>query len=80
MEKTIVTADERKNMIQERISNGEELDGDCKGVIVNSVAWNETDEQGSNWYVYSARRVTGCEDVVRAIIAEFKHKYNIEDP
>ena len=80
MEKTIVTADELRNMIQERISNGEESDGDCKEVKVDSLRWNEMDELGNNWDVPFLGNPAGCENVVMAIIAEFKQKYNIEDP
>ncbi len=79
MAKEITTEEELKRMIQERVSSSEELDGDCKEVIVNSVYWHETDEMGSNWDVHSLRNARGCEGVVRAIIAEFKQKYNLED-
>ncbi len=79
MAKEITTKEKLKNMIQERVSNSEELDGDCKEVIVNSVYWHETDENGNNWDVHSLRNATGCEGVVNVIIAEFKQKYNLEE-
>lgn len=79
MAKKITTEEELKRMIQERVSSSEELEGDCKKVIVNSVYWHETDEMGSNWGVHSLRNARGCEGVVMAIIAEFKQKYNLEE-
>jgi len=79
MAKEITTEDELKNMIQEKVNNCEELDGDCKGVIINSVYWRELDEAGSNWDVHSLRNAAGCEGVVRGIIFEFKQKYNLKD-
>jgi hypothetical protein len=79
MAKEITTEKELTRMIQERVSSSEELDGDCKEVIVNSVYWHEADETGSNWDVHSLRNATGCEGVVSAIVAEFKQKYNLED-
>jgi len=33
-------------MIQDRISEGKELDGDCRDVKVESVNWHESDETG----------------------------------
>ena len=78
MTKELVTEDELKNMIQERVSNSENLDGDCREVIVNSVYWHEPDEIGSNWDVHSLRNATGCEGVVNVIIVEFKKKYNLK--
>ena len=79
MTKEITTEEELKIMIQERVSSCDEMDGDCKEVIINSVYWHETDESGSNWDVHSLRNARGCEDVVRKIISEFKQKYNLED-
>jgi hypothetical protein len=79
MPRQIVSTVELRALIQERISNSFELDGDCRGVIVNSVYWHEPDETGTNWDVHSFRNVTGCEGVVRAIVAEFKKKYNVHD-
>ncbi len=75
----ITTEDELKNMIQEKINSCEELDGDCKEVIVNSVYWHEFDKTGSNWDVHSLRNAAGCEGVVREIISKFKQKYNLKD-
>lgn len=79
MPRNIVSREELKSLIQQRISNGEELDGDCREVIVNSVYWHEPDETGSNWDVHSLRNAAGCENVVMAIVAEFKGQYNVED-
>ena len=79
MAKEITTEDDLKNMIQEKINNCEELDGDCKEVIVNSVYWHELDETGSNWDVHSLRNAAGCEGVANEIITEFKLKYNLKE-
>ncbi len=79
MTKEIATKDELKNMIQERISNSEELDGDCREVIVNSVYWHEPDETGSNWDVNSFRNARGCEGIVNAIVADLKQTYDLEE-
>jgi len=78
MPKEIVTEDDLKNMIQEKISNSKELDGDCREVIVNSVYWHEPDETGSNWDVHSLRHAAGCEGVLNPIVVEFKEKYNVK--
>lgn len=40
MAKEITTEEELKRMIQEKVSSSEDLDGDCKEVIVNSVSWH----------------------------------------
>jgi len=77
MSKEIVTEADLRNMIQEKISKSEELNGDCREVIVNTVYWHELDETGSNWDVHSMRNAAGCEGVVNVIIAEFKEKYNV---
>ncbi len=79
MIKKVVSTDQLKDMIQERIKNSEELDGDCREVIVNSVYWHEPDEAGSNWDVHSLRNAAGCEDLINFIISEFKENYNVEE-
>lgn len=73
MPKEIVSTDELRSLIQERISNSRELDGDCREVIVNSVYWHEPDAAGSNWDVRSLRNAAGCEGIVVAIVAELKN-------
>ena len=77
MSKQLVTEEALKQLIQERISSGNELDGDCKEVIINAVMWHEPDETGSNWDVHSARNLAGCEAVLNSIIIEFKKGYNL---
>lgn len=79
MPKNIVSKDELRELIQQRITDSDELDGDCREVIVNSVYWHEPDETGGNWDVHSLRNPVGCTDVVRGIVSEFKEQYNIED-
>ncbi len=79
MGKEITSEEVLKNMIQEKVNNCEDLDGDCKEVIVNSIYWHELDEFGSNWDVHSLRNAAGCEGVVREIIYKFKQKYNLEN-
>jgi len=78
MNKKTVTEQQLKDMIQNRISNSGELDGDCKGVIVTAIYWHEPDETGSNWDVSSLRNAQGCEAVVSKIVSEFKQRYNLK--
>jgi len=77
MNKEIVTEQQLKDMIQNRISSCDELDGDCRGVIVTGIYWHEPDETGSNWSVSSLRNARGCEAVVSTILSEFKQRYNL---
>lgn len=79
MTKIIATEDELNNMIQARISNSDELDGDCREVIVSPVYWHKEDETGSNWDVHSLRNARGCTDVVNAIVSEFRKKYSLKE-
>lgn len=78
MTKKIVTKEQLRRMIQERIRECDELDGDCKEVIVNSVYWHEPDGSGSNWDVGFVRNAAGCEAVVSGIVEQFKETYNID--
>ena len=78
MKRETVTEDALKRIIQERISNSKELDGDCREVIVNSVSWHGPDEAGNNWDV-SLRNPRGCEEFLDAIITDFKQRYNLEE-
>lgn len=75
----IVPKDVLKKMIQDEVSNSDELDGDCKEVVINSIDWHEPDESGSNWDISSLRNSTGCVSLVNAITLKYKKKYNIED-
>ncbi len=49
MSRQLASNAELTRMIQDRISEGKELDGDCLDVNVESVYWHKPDESGCNW-------------------------------
>ena len=49
MSKELASSAELTRLIQDRISEGKGLDGDCRDVKVESVYWHEPDETGCNW-------------------------------
>lgn len=79
MNKTLITAAELEKLIQDRISKSEELDGDCRSCIVNSVYLREPDESGSNWDLHSFRGPANCAEVISDITAKFKLGFNLKD-
>ena len=56
MSRQLASNAEITKMINDRLKEGKELDGDCRDVRVSSVhRYAEPDETGCNWTVYGHR-------------------------
>ena len=67
-------------MINDRFSEGKELDGDCREVKIGGVIpYAEPDESGCNWTVYTYSGPPGCSDIFRLVKEEFRKQYNLQD-
>lgn len=79
MTREIATKDELRQMIQDAIDQGTDLDGDCRDVVANEVYWHEADESGCNWNLHSFRGDRSCADVVARIVGTLRTQYRISD-
>lgn len=81
MVRDLVDAETLRTIIQDKIERSDQMDGDCQGVVVNSVYWHEPDESGSNWDIHSlsGEGARECVGVVNAIVAPIKQRYNLVD-
>ncbi len=79
MSRQLATKVEITKMIQDRIREGKELDGDCRNVTITSVYWHEEDESGCNWDLGYSSGPDSCRYVIRAITDEFRQLYNLND-
>ena len=66
-------------LINDRLKEGKELDGDCRDVEVGGVQRHPPDRTGCNWDVYRHRGPPECEDVVRSIVEELRAQYYLKD-
>lgn len=66
-------------MIQDRIGEGKEIDGDCRDVKVEYVYWHEPDEIGCNWDLGFPRGPESCRSIVNAIVSDPRRRYNLRD-
>ena len=83
MEKKITTEEELRKLINEKISNSDELDGDLdlREATVGPVFRQNKDNNGCNWKIVTLRPKVSNEvgRVVYLIVEEFKKQYNLED-
>ncbi len=70
MSRQLASNAELTRMIQDRISEGKELDGDCRDVKVESVYWHKPDETGCNWDPGFLNGPEACSGVGISLIAE----------
>ncbi len=70
---------ELTRMIQDRISEGKELDGDCRDVNVESVYWHEPDETGCNRDLGFFNGPEACSGVVGAIVSDLRRRYKLRN-
>ena len=80
MTRKLASNAEIKKLINDRLKEGMELDGDCREVEVGGVTpYRDPDETGCNWDVYSHRGPPQCEEVVRLIVEKLRAQYNLKD-
>ncbi len=79
MPRQLASNAELTRMIQDRISEGKEFDGDCREAKVTSVRWHEPDETGCNWNWSAYNDPPPCYRVVAAIISDYRRRYNFRD-
>jgi len=80
MSRELASNAEITKMINDRLSEGKELDGDCRKVTVSGVQrYREPDETGCNWNVNFHRGPPECEGVVRSIVEVLRKQYNLQD-
>lgn len=80
MSRQIASNEELTKMINDRLSEGKELDGDCREVMVSGVQrYAEPDETGCNWNVNFHRGPPECEGVVRSIVEALRKQYSLQD-
>ncbi len=61
MSRQLASNAELTKMINDRLKEGKELDGDCRDVTVSGVQrYAEPDETGCNWNVYGHRGPPEC--------------------
>ncbi len=77
MSRQLASNAELTRMIQDRISEGKELDGDCRDVKVESVYWHPPDESGCNWNLGLYNGPPTCRGVVDAIVSDLRRRYNL---
>ncbi len=66
-------------MINDRLSEGNELDGACREIRVSAVQRHPPDESGCNWNWGVYNGPPECYEVVFAIVSDLRHQYNLSD-
>ena len=66
-------------MINDRLGEGNELDGDCREVRVSGVQRHPPDESGCNWNWGVYNGPPECYEVVFAIVSDLRRQYNLSD-
>jgi hypothetical protein len=79
MSRPLASNAEITRMIQDRIRESKELNGDCRDVKVESVRWHEPDETGCNWNWSAYNGPPPCYAVVGAIVSDLRRRYNLRD-
>jgi hypothetical protein len=80
MSRQLATDVEITELINNRFKEGKELDGDCRGLRVSGVTrYDEPDESGCNWTVWTYNGGLGCMGVFKSVVGEIQAKYNLQD-
>ena len=80
MTKRLASNAEITRLINDRLKEGKELDGNCRDVEVSAVTpYRETDETRCNWNVDFYRGPVACAKVFRSIVDELRGQYNLKD-
>jgi len=80
MSRELASDAEITKMINDRLKEGKELDGDCRDVRVSGVQrYVELDETGCNWNVNGHNGPAGCTGVRISIVNELRAQYNLKD-
>ncbi len=81
MSRQLASSEKLAKMINDRLKEGKELDGDCRDVTVSGVQrwYAEPDESRCNWDVYSYSGPPACSDVFSLVIEEFRKEFNLQD-
>jgi len=78
MSRQIMKESELVLEINYRFANGGDLDGDCRDIKINGVQrYPVTEESDCNWNVMVFNDPGGCQGVFRAVIDEFRSRYNL---
>ncbi len=73
MDRELKLKDELRQIVQDRIDQRTEVDGDH---VIVSIYWHEPDKNGCNWD-QKFRGESCLTDTVLAIVAELRSKYNL---
>ncbi len=73
MDREVKSKDELRQIVQDRVDQRTEIDGDN---IIISISWHEEDESGCNWD-WRFHGDSSWTDAVTAIGAELQNKYNL---
>ena len=80
MSRQLASNIEITELINNRFNEGKELDGDCRNVRVSGVTrYDEPDDSGCNWTVWTYNGGLGCMGVFKSIVGEIQGKYNLHD-
>ncbi len=79
MPRQLASNEELTRMINDRLSEGNELDGDCREVRVSGVQRHEPDESGCNWNWSVYNGPPECYEVVLAIVSDLRRQYNLSE-
>ena len=79
MSRRIASNAEITKMINDRLKEGKELDGDCRDVRISAVYWHEPDETNCNWNVRGYNGNPGCLGVVDAIVSDVRRRYKLSE-
>jgi len=66
-------------IINDRFSEGKELDGACREVRVSGVQRHPPDESGCNWNWSVYNGPPECYELVLAIVSDLRRQYNLND-
>lgn len=77
MSRQLASNAEITKMINDRLSEGNELDGDCRDVRVSGVQRHPSDESGCNWNWSVYNGPPECYEVVLAIVSDLRRQYNL---
>jgi len=80
MSRQLASNEELTRMINDRLKEGKELDGDCREVRVSRVQrYAELDETGCNWNVWGHHGPSSCTEVRKSIVDALREQYNLKD-
>ena len=71
------SAEDLRQMIQERIRSSEELGCDSQIVEVGQVYWHKTDTSGCNWTICCFKNAEGYRVFLDNILADFRKDFTL---